>query len=164
MSIYLEEERPFPMEVQEAYRQWLFHGPIFQGITEIEGIGTNGILARLSSSSPKDCLAGVPEQMATSKWIIDPVVIDSGLQLIVLWVRENLGMTPLPTRMYRHRRFGSMSGQKVDCQVHARIGSASNTVINTLVFFGEDGRLLGLIEGMEAICSKALNRLSVKQT
>jgi acyl transferase domain-containing protein len=163
MSIYLEEERLFPMDVREAYRQWLFHGPTFHGITEIEGMGSNGIIAKLNSSSPQDCLVSASEQLAKSKWIIDPVVIDSGLQLIILWARENLDMTPLPTSMLRYRRFGSMSGQKIECQVHIHVGSVSNILISKFLFFGEDGHLLGLMESMKGVCSKALNRLSVER-
>jgi hypothetical protein len=54
-----------------------------------------------------------------------------------------------------------MSGQRIECQAHIRTGSLSNILMGKLVFFGEDGRLLGLTE-VEGICTKALNRLSVK--
>jgi hypothetical protein len=163
VSFDLEEERMFPLSVNDVYRQWLFHGPLFQGITEINGIGKNGISAHLESSIPENCLSGEPEHLSTSQWMIDPVVIDSGLQLIILWAREHLDMTPLPTSIQRYRRFGSFAGQKIKCQVHIRMGSISNILIGTFAFFGEDGRVLGLMESMKGVCSTGLNRLSEKK-
>ncbi|MBD3181837.1 SDR family NAD(P)-dependent oxidoreductase [Candidatus Poribacteria bacterium] len=157
MSIYLEEQRSYPLDIETAYNQILFQKGIFKGISDIESIGSNGILAKVNASRPEECVSGLS---AESKWIIDPVITDSGLQLIILWTRENLDMTPLPSRMSRFRRFGSMANQDVECQIHINANPVTNVLSNKLVFFGEDGKLLGLMEGMELICSKALNRLS----
>ena len=43
----LEGAGRMPMSVAEAYRSWLFHGPIFQGIVAIESIGPGGARAVL---------------------------------------------------------------------------------------------------------------------
>ncbi|MBN1226450.1 MAG: SDR family NAD(P)-dependent oxidoreductase, partial [Deltaproteobacteria bacterium] len=57
----LSEAKPFPMSTREAYQQWLFHGPLFHGISEIHQIGANGINGVLIPSSPKKLLAGDPK-------------------------------------------------------------------------------------------------------
>jgi acyl transferase domain-containing protein/NAD(P)H-dependent flavin oxidoreductase YrpB (nitropropane dioxygenase family)/NAD(P)-dependent dehydrogenase (short-subunit alcohol dehydrogenase family) len=148
--------RPFPMSVDEAYRQWLFHGALFQGIAEIEGITDEGMTATLVSSSPQQCLIGTPE----GRWLIDPVVFDSGLQLFVLWTRAYLDVTPLPSRFRRYRRFGSLSESQVRCHLHVLDGTQGRVFHINVAFVEPDGRLLGLLEDMESAGSKDLNRLA----
>lgn len=148
--------QPFPMSVDEAYHRWLFHGRLFQGITEIEGIADQGIVATLVPSSPQQCLAGDPE----GQWLIDPVVFDSGLQLVILWSRAYLDMTPLPSRFRRYRRFGSLSESKVRCYLHILSRPQDHLFYINVLFVGPNGRWLGLLEEMECPCSKGLNRLA----
>ena len=155
-SPFADGLQPFPMSVDEAYRQWLFHGPLFQGIAEIEGIADHGMTATLISSSPRQCLMGGPE----GQWLIDPVVFDSGLQLVILWTRAYLDMTPLPSRFQRYRRFGSLSGSKVQCHLHVPAKPQDHIFYINIAFVGPDGRLLGLLEDMETLSSKSLNRLA----
>src|SRR5262249_9609867 len=48
----------FPRPLADAYRDWLFHGPIFQGIEIAHGLSEQGMLATCAPSSPAGCLAG----------------------------------------------------------------------------------------------------------
>jgi hypothetical protein len=183
--LILKEKRSFPMDIEEAYQQWLFHGPILQGITQIEGIGDNGIIASLVTSSPEKCSLRSPTPSAygltkalppsdfrlpTSEgsWIIDPVIVDCSLQLTILWGRMYWDMTSLPSRFSSYKRFGEFTGKNIRCQVRIRPdskgkGHESLHVIHAdVAFIGEDGRLLGLLEGLEHNCSKSLNRLTEK--
>ena len=52
---------PFPVSVEKAYRDLLFHGPLMQGIRSIEAISPNGITATLKPSSPGRYLVGGAE-------------------------------------------------------------------------------------------------------
>lgn len=149
------EARSFQMSVQEAYHKWLFHGPLLQRIDQIERIGTNGITGSLVPSSPQQCIAE-----ATGQWLIDPMVIDGGLQLSLIWCRLYRDMTLLPSRFRAYRRFGSLSGSKINCQVNVRSSPNSPVIRADLAFLGAEGRLLGLLEDIEGTCSKALNRLA----
>jgi NAD(P)-dependent dehydrogenase (short-subunit alcohol dehydrogenase family) len=145
-----------PLSVDEMYRQWLFHGPLMAGIREIKGIGSNGIAGDLMPSSPERCLGG----RAQGPWVFDPVVLDSALQLIIVWTRMWWDMTPLPARMRSYQRFGALSGQRISCQMRIRPDSAGHIVHAYIAFYGDDGQLLGLVEDAEGVCSKALNRLA----
>lgn len=157
----LIEPRAFSMSVGEAYEQWLFHGPLFAGIVEVERIGENGIIGRLSPSSPSRCLA---ETSPNVRWIMDPVVLDSGLQLLILWARTYREATPLPSRFAAFHRFGDLSAGEVRCEARVRPGSENNPVVHSDLFFYDlQGRLIGLLEDMEFACSKALNRLGHKR-
>jgi NAD(P)-dependent dehydrogenase (short-subunit alcohol dehydrogenase family)/acyl carrier protein len=157
----LIEPRAFSMSIEEAYEQWLFHGPLFAGIVEVERIGENGIIGRLSPSSPSRCLA---ETSPNVRWIMDPVVLDSGLQLLILWARTYRDATPLPSRFGAFHRFGDLSAGEVRCEARVRPAAENNPVVHSDLFFYDlQGRLLGLLEDMEFACSKALNRLGQKR-
>lgn len=152
----LDDFQPFSMTVDEAYRLSLFQGPVFQGLMEIQGISERGMLATCMPSSPRRCLTGDP----SGQWLIDPVVFDSGLQLIYLWTRAYTNMTPLPSRFRRYRRFGSLAEPVIRCHVQANTVSDDRIVQATLFFVGPDDQLRGLLEDWESINSKALNRLA----
>jgi Polyketide synthase dehydratase len=144
------------LSVEEMYRQWLFHGPLMAGIRDITEVGTNGIAGDLVPSTPERCLGST----AQGSWLIDPVVLDSALQMIIVWTRMHWDMTPLPSRMHSYKRFGPLAGQQIRCRMRIESDSAGHIVHCYVAFYGDDGRLLGLVEDAEGVCSKALNRLA----
>jgi NAD(P)-dependent dehydrogenase (short-subunit alcohol dehydrogenase family) len=155
-TLSLSDEVSLQFSLEEVYRRWLFHGPLMAGIAEIQGIGANGITGGLIPSLPAKCLGGAPQ----GSWIIDPVVTDSALQLIIVWSRIHWDMTPLPSRLHSYRRFGPLSGGKITCQVRIRPDAAAHIVHCDFALLGDSGQVLGLIQGAEGVCSKALNRLA----
>jgi acyl transferase domain-containing protein/NAD(P)H-dependent flavin oxidoreductase YrpB (nitropropane dioxygenase family)/NAD(P)-dependent dehydrogenase (short-subunit alcohol dehydrogenase family) len=148
--------RQFPMSVDKAYCHWLFHGPCFQCISEIEGISDHGIIATVAPSSPQHCLV----RPAADQWLIDPIVIDSGPQLAILWARAYKDMTALPSSFQGYRRYGSLSGSVLRCYFQVLPGLEDHTLRANVFYVGADDRLLGCLEGLECTCSKALNRLA----
>ncbi len=151
--------KPFPMTVIDAYRKWLFHGPIFQAITQIDGIADREARAVVLPSSPKRCLAGGGE----GAWLIDPVVFDSGLQLFILWARHHLDKTPLPSRFRHYRRFGTLDRPSLKCHLRV-LESSQDPVFHIDVWYvGSDGLVAGVLEDFEGACSASLNRLGVKE-
>ena len=154
LSLLQQVSLPYTMD--EVYRQWLFHGPLMAGIADIQGVGINGITGQLLPSQPEKCLVGAPPV----PWIIDPVVMDSALQMIIIWSRMHWDMTPLPAGLQVYRRFGPLSGGKITCQLRVRSDAVGHVVHCDWVFIGADGQVLGLMEDAEGACSKALNRLA----
>jgi acyl transferase domain-containing protein/NAD(P)H-dependent flavin oxidoreductase YrpB (nitropropane dioxygenase family) len=152
----LGQEMSLPFPVDEVYRRWLFHGPLMAGISEVQGIGNDGIAGRIVPSAPERCLLGAPQ----GSWLIDPVVMDSALQMIIIWSRMQWDMTPLPSRLQVYRRYGPLSGGKITCQLRVRSDTVGHVVHCDWVFVGDDGQVLGLMEDAEGACSKALNRLA----
>ena len=147
---------PFPVTVDEIYHQWLFQGPCFQGITAIQGFSDHGMVATCAPSSPRQCLT----EVTNDQWLVDPVVFDSGLQLTILWARVHHDMTPLPTRFQRYRRFGLLTGPVLRCHLQAHTTSGGHVLHAHLFFVGQDERLLGVVEEVQLMSSKALNRLA----
>ena len=146
---------PFPMSLERAYDELLFHGPLLRGITGIEGIDGEGMVATLVPSSPQRCVTG-----GTGRWIVDPVLIDSGFQLCILWARTRLDATPLPARIRRYRRFTAALDGPVRCELRAQVRTGGHILDTQYAFLDGQGRLLAIIEDMEGACSRSLNRLA----
>ncbi|MGQ0774801.1 MAG: SDR family oxidoreductase [Pseudonocardiales bacterium] len=146
---------PYPVPLERVYEELLFHGPLMRGITSIEGINDEAIVATLASSRPQQCLT-----RGEGRWIVDPVLIDSGFQLCVLWARARLDTTPLPTRIRRYRRFAEIPDGPVRCELRARVRAGGHLLDTQYAFRDTHGRLLAMIEEMEGACSRSLNRLA----
>ena len=88
--------------VDDIYENILFHGVELQGIREILGYSSRFITARISSApSPS---VWITEPMR-SKWIADPLVLDSACQMAILWCFEERGMVSLPSYSARYRQY-----------------------------------------------------------
>ncbi|MCF6158426.1 MAG: SDR family oxidoreductase [wastewater metagenome] len=151
----LHKLNPFPMGVTDIYREWLFHGSCFHGISLIEGINQYGIRARLRTSSPD----GFFHKQTRGKWLVDPVLIDSGLQLALLWARFHYNMTVLPTGFKLYRRFSSRIDTSVYCYLHASASMNGHIISTNIYFLNASGQIVALMEGVEASGSKDLNRV-----
>ncbi len=152
------ETAPFTMTVDDAYRKWLFQGPIFQGIVQIEGINQNGICALLRSSSHLNCL----NTNTAGEWLIDPIVFDSGLQLIILWLRNYFDMTPLPSGFTAYQRFSTQHPETLKCYLQTETKINGQINLSDLYFCDLDGSLVARLKGLETAGSKSLNRLAEK--
>lgn len=147
---------PFRTSVKGAYEEWLFHGPRFQCIRDIQGISEKGMAARLVPSSPYNCLASPTH----AHWLMDPVAIDGGLQLVLLWARNFLDITVLPSSfevVHVYRPFHTVA--EISCQLEI-VEHARQTVCCNIYFMDQANRLLGKIERFEATGSRDLNRLT----
>ncbi len=149
----------FPMSVEMAYLKWLFHGARFQCIKSIEGISEKGIIATFVSSSPDDCLTG----NFRSPWLIDPVMLDGGLQLVWLWSRAHKDMSALPSRFKAIHIFNSNTSSLIRCHLEIIEGTEGHSVHSNIYFTDPDGRVLCIVEDFESSCSKSLNRLAIKE-
>jgi hypothetical protein len=147
---------PFPLTLDRAYGEWLFHGPRFRNITAVVGIGGAEISGAIAGSSPRDCMAGA----ADGAWLIDPVALDCGLQLVLLWSRAVHDMTPLPTGLGRYRRYDRTPTSSLSCHVRSRVLRGGHSLLSDLVFVGADGRIAASVEELGSASSRALNRLS----
>jgi hypothetical protein len=152
--------RPFPRSAAEAYRDRLFHGPTFQCITELMGIGPEGVVARIRPSVPAGALA----TPYGPHWLIDPVLLDGGLQLALLWAREMRDMTALPSRIGSLTRYAEtgMHSDVLTCYFDIVPGGGEHTILADIRFVTEDHRLVLAVDGFESTCSTALNRLAAQ--
>ena len=161
ISLDISDPEPFALSVSEFYEKHLFHGPLWHGIRQVETIGKNGIIGRLKSSRPRAYLPGIAAS-DDYDWLIDPLIIDSGLQLVALWMRCRMNAMPLPTRLKKFVRFNaSGNGGDQRCEVRVRVPDKGVKSAD-LFFLTPDGSLSGLMEGLEIIGGESLNRLAAK--
>lgn len=149
----------FPLSVELAYQKWLFHGPRFQCIKSIEGISEKGIVATFMSSSPDHCL----KDSSGSHWLIDPVILDGGLQLVWLWSRVYKEMSSLPSRFKAIHIFDQNTSSFIRCHLEITEGTVGHIIHSNIYFTDPEGRVLYIIEDFESSCSKSLNRLAMKE-
>jgi acyl transferase domain-containing protein/NAD(P)H-dependent flavin oxidoreductase YrpB (nitropropane dioxygenase family)/NAD(P)-dependent dehydrogenase (short-subunit alcohol dehydrogenase family) len=153
----LSELHAFPLTVPESYERLLFQGPFFQGISSIDGICDSGISGLLIPSSPALALSGVKN----GGWLVDPVLLDSSLQLAILWARTYYDMTPLPARFSCYHCFDSPPTSPVQCYVHTKAYVKGHVMTADIYYIDTAGRVIGFLEQMESSCTKELNRLTV---
>lgn len=153
----LTDGTPLGLSVPQIYNEWLFHGPLFQGISRLDQLGKSGISSVVRSSSPAEMLAG----SVSGKWLVDPLTFDSALQLLLVWARAQWGMTALPAGFRTLRRFAGPVPKDVACEIRLRPETVKRT-IHSDFYFSEvgTGRIFAVVEDMEGACSEALNRLA----
>jgi acyl transferase domain-containing protein/NAD(P)H-dependent flavin oxidoreductase YrpB (nitropropane dioxygenase family)/NAD(P)-dependent dehydrogenase (short-subunit alcohol dehydrogenase family) len=157
--IRLINRKAFPLSVPDAYERWLFHGPLLAGISEIIGMGDNGIIGRIQTVDINSLI----RSHAGGQWLVDPVITDSSLQLVLLWARATYDQTPLPSALdayYNHRPLHS--AREVLCEIEIVRLPGTPTLRSRHVFYDQDDCLLGWMEGMESTMSKSLNRICGK--
>jgi hypothetical protein len=158
--VRLVNRRDFPLPVTDAYERWLFHGPLLAGITEIIGMGDNGIIGRIQTVDISTMIRPYPG----GQWLVDPVITDSSLQLVLLWARATYDQTPLPSALEAYYNDRPLhSAREVLCEIEIVRLPGTPTLRSRHVFYDQDDRLLGWMEGMESTMSKALNRICGKR-
>ena len=130
----------WPMSVDDAYAGPLFHGRRFAAIEGLDVLGSAGCTARLRGLRE----LGWPDDA----WAIDPVIVDGGLQLAILWASANGLPLVLPQRIGRvvlHRPFG-------DGGLHCRLAAhpvSDKRVDYDIAFETADGTLVAELSGVE---------------
>jgi acyl transferase domain-containing protein/NAD(P)H-dependent flavin oxidoreductase YrpB (nitropropane dioxygenase family)/NAD(P)-dependent dehydrogenase (short-subunit alcohol dehydrogenase family) len=149
---------PSPLTAAEAYRDRLFHGPTLQCLTRIHGLTEDGIHATARSSRPADCV----QNAHAESWIIDPVLLDAGPQLVILWAKETQGMMALPTRISDVQIYHGIAAETtLECRLAVDRTAGDAAVVATFEAFSPDGRLVMSVRGLESTCSPSLSRLEV---
>jgi hypothetical protein len=101
-------------------------------------------------------------------WIIDPVLLDAGPQLLILWAQEMRGMTALPSRFGDVRIFEGLrealiagASEPLECRLIVDAGTAGPIITAAYEVFGPGGEIVMCVQGLESTGSEALNRLAV---
>lgn len=149
---------PLPTR-QTVYRDFMFHGPLFQGITSVTALGEEGIVGELSASKPQACLS---RSTGNNEWTIDPILLDSAMQLAGIWARQFLDITVLPTG-FKNLHLGDRDLMLQDnyfARVFITPGTTARELTCDVAVYTKAGALAFVIEGLGGIGSKSLNRLA----
>jgi hypothetical protein len=129
---------------------------LFQHITSVEAVGVDGIVGKLKVSDPAHCIPTSADQ----QWSIDPVLLDSAMQLAGVWVRRFLEITTLPTGFRKLHLLQPL--KQTNYLVRAFMDSkitTSNLACHVGIY-SESGELVLLLESLGGVGSKSLNRLA----
>jgi NAD(P)-dependent dehydrogenase (short-subunit alcohol dehydrogenase family) len=148
-------DRPPPLVAGEVYRRWLFHGPLFQAIEQLRGLDARGVDAVVRPSSPRLCLG----EHVRRGWLIDPVVLDAAPQVALIWSRATRGTSALPSRIGTYHRYGPMGNRPLEMIFRVDGSATDGHTIRATAWFVRDGRVVGLMEGLEGAASAQLNRI-----
>ena len=138
------DERSYERGIDAAYRDVLFHGPHFHGIERIDGYSSQGIIARVRlAPAPADWM----DDPLRSAWLGDPLVVDAGLQMGILWCHEELGSVSLPTCGARYRQYTATfpsDGIVASLEVRER---STHRVTADITFLDTGGTVVAQMEG-----------------
>jgi NAD(P)-dependent dehydrogenase (short-subunit alcohol dehydrogenase family) len=152
---------PYRHGVEKIYRESLFHGPDLHAIESVEGCGDRGVVARVRAAPAP---AAWIQQPLRQRWITDPLAVDGGFQLLIVWSLERHKASCLPcfTRRYRqYRRAFPPDGTRVVVEV-TRDGELH--ALADLDFLDSDGQVVARLEGHESVIDPALARAFRRET
>ena len=149
------ELHPLAVDREEIYRRVLFHGPAMQAIQRVEGCDDLTIAAWVSTSPPP---ASWMERPFRQTWLTDPLAIDAAFQILVLWTRERLGSSSLPTALGAYRQFRRAfpaEGVRVLAAVRQHSG---HRAVADIDFLDSHANPVARIESYECVIDASLNQ------
>ncbi|MGP0063709.1 MAG: SDR family NAD(P)-dependent oxidoreductase [Isosphaeraceae bacterium] len=145
----------YPLSLDDMYRDVLFHGPTLHGIELVEGCDSRAIVGRVATSPPP---AEWVDRPSRSRWLTDPLAIDSVFQLMVVWCREHRGANSLPTAVGRYRQFRPGFGDG-PVRVLAEIRKAVDArAVADIEILDARGELVARLDSYECVVDITLNQ------
>ena len=141
--------------LEDIYRRVLFHGRDLRGIKEIIRICEAGISARLAAAPPPSKWMEAPLR---SRWIADPLILDSAFQMAIIWCHELLGQVSLPSFAASYRQYCERfpkTGVTAVLEVRMR---DERKLKGDFTFLGQDKQVLAHLNGYEAIMAPELHK------
>ncbi|MFC5724499.1 beta-ketoacyl synthase N-terminal-like domain-containing protein [Streptomyces gamaensis] len=123
-----------PVSAREMYdRRWMFHGPCFQGVTEITALGERHVRGILTTPDAPGAL------------------LDNAGQLLGYWLlaRHGLRFTPFPVGIRQLTLHGPhpVPGTRVAC--HLRVTRTGDTLLEADGQLTRDGRVWAMFHGWQ---------------
>ncbi|MDX2105190.1 MAG: SDR family NAD(P)-dependent oxidoreductase [Candidatus Melainabacteria bacterium] len=142
------------------YSNYLFHGPLFQGIKELDKISPKGVAGKIRGARPHEALLH-PQKDA---WMVDPILFDCAMQLGGVWARHYADILCLPTGFKRMTLLRPCPSYEAFAHVTPRgNGMENNEIVCDLAIYDTDGKLSIYVEGLAGIGSKSFNRFATAQ-
>jgi len=145
----------YTRSINEIYEKILFHGEKLHGIKRITGYSSDGMTA-LISCAPK------PEQWMTeplrSKWIIDPLILDSAFQMASLWCYEETGVVSLPSYIASYRQYRENFPPEGVTGILEVKHVTDHKMTGDFTFIDADNIIVATLTGYEAIMNASLNQ------
>jgi len=146
-------ERDYNRTIDDVYEQVLFHGDKLHGLKKIVSISSSGIVAEVASApAPSDWMI----KPLRSRWIADPLVLDSAFQMATLWCYEEQGVVSLPSYAASYRQYRKSfpsDGVTVILQVNDVTG---HKMTGDFTFIDSKEEVIATLTGYESIMDASL--------
>jgi NAD(P)-dependent dehydrogenase (short-subunit alcohol dehydrogenase family) len=147
--------QPYHRDLNEVYEKILFHGNHLRGITHIAGYSDQGIIADVATApSPMTWIA----HPLRSRWIADPLVLDSAFQLAIVWCYETKGLVSLPSYAASYRQYRDRfpaDGVRAILKVNQ---ATANKMTGDFTFIDANNEIIAKLNGYEAVMDTGLQR------
>ncbi|MFT7578580.1 MAG: acyl transferase domain-containing protein/7-keto-8-aminopelargonate synthetase-like enzyme [Myxococcota bacterium] len=137
------------LSLADFYADVTFHGPLLQGITSIDAVGANFIRGTLRTTEPGAWIPGTTQ----SAWAIDPLALDSAMQLTayIAWTRYQRAGTPVGfERMTQLKPWPKHSEITAEAVFADRPDEDDDRFEATLTFWDTDGDVIAVADKVVA--------------
>jgi 8-amino-7-oxononanoate synthase len=131
-------------ELKKFYEEGTFHGTRLQGIASIQKASEAGVVGMVRTSVPRDWVPGDPRL----RWHLDPLVIDSCLQLALYLVKKVYRRPVLPSGMAEITLQTQLTPGLVEARVVALPLEEEGPAADVFLF--QNGRLVGWIRKVQS--------------
>jgi acyl transferase domain-containing protein len=144
----LREGRPSRWDPKELYRQAMFHGPCWQGVSSIDQWGEDGCLATLKVLPITEFFGnGKP-----TRFVTDPITLDAAGQVVGFWTMEHMtkNFMVFPYCLKKLEIYQNRPPEHAKISCFARITLKGVQQVTTdLNVVGPDGKLWMQLEAWE---------------
>ena len=145
--------RHYNRTIDDVYDKVLFHGDKLHGIKKIVSISSSGIVAEVASApDPSDWIV----TPLRSRWIADPLVLDSAFQMATLWCYEEQGVVSLPSYTASYRQYRK-SFPSDDVTVILQVNDVTDRkMTGDFTFIDSKEEVIATLTGYESIMDSSL--------
>lgn len=136
---------PLPLELDA---DWEVENWSSDGICQVLAIGEQGLVATVKTSLPREWIPGDPR----SRWHLDPLVLNSCLELAGHWAFRKHGRHFAPTAIGEVTRLTNWSQGTLEVHLRAR-ADGERPAADALLY--QEGRLVGWIRNLQSRPAKA---------
>ena len=147
--------KPYTRSLETVYTDILFHGSALQGITKILGYSDRGMAARILPAPLPDRWLVEPMR---SRWIGDPLVLDSAFQMAIVWCHAIKGTRCLPSYSASYRQYVERFPVNGVTAV-MEVASLTDRKMKADFTFLDDGdSVVAQIKGVETVLNSSLKQ------
>jgi acyl transferase domain-containing protein/NAD(P)-dependent dehydrogenase (short-subunit alcohol dehydrogenase family) len=144
---------PASYTVDQAYRDWLFHGPELHGIERIIGLSDTAFIATaLPAPVPADWL----QSPLRSNWVADPLILDASFQMMILWTLARHGSGSLPCFAGRYRQYRKIFPSEPTTVVIRIRRDDRKFARADIDYVDSEGRIIAQMQDYECVIEKSL--------
>ncbi len=145
--------KSYNTSVKDIYETVLFHGRELHGIKEIMSCSLKGMVAKIATAPPPEKWMKEPLR---SRWISDPLVLDSAFQMAIVWCFEQKGKVSLPSYMASYRQYMNKFPDDEVTAVLEIKDAGAHKIKGDFIFMDKDDNVVAAIKGYEAVMDDSL--------